>query len=1139
MYVSTDMANKSLDGLTIGTFDEVFVSEDVTIDGNLTVNGTITGGLGPSTDNYYLATDASNQFRANSSSVELKSETSTTPTFRMKNSANSTATSTLEVGQINTVTSNSGSFVATDATNQFKANASTVEIQSTTSSTPLFKLENNAGVTTSSVLEVGQGNITTVNSTGISNSGTINSTTVTTGTLNATTSNTTGVATSGTSNTGELFVKNARLASNLNDLFLQANNSTVHVRPNSGAANELYNNATEAAIRDGSSNVAWRLTKSTSNVVQRGDLTVGDVDVNGPRTLRISNQLSTSPSDAYSMLVLDANQNANAVIFLNSSNRQGDGGPNTMTIRNDSGETRIMDSTGVSIRLHTPGVTINSATSCFSLNATTSVTGNTLSSTTNTSVGGALTVTGTTALNAPMTQNNTNDVSDSLPGSIFTWGGLKTVKKVYASGGIVIPYGQSIQSNTAFTNVKMLEANYNVPNGVTGDGIYLYTPGNSPGSGSSFVLAANTDQVRLNQPTQSTSTTTGALRVAGGVGIGGNLHVGGTITGGSVSYSTTSSGTFDVTNGTGTTLTVDSTEASTSSTTGCATFAGGVGIAGNLHVGGSIMGGSISYASTSTGTLSVTNSPGTTVTVSSTENSTTTTNGAVTIAGGLGVAKNVITGGDVEIGNTSTNGKRTLTIKNSSLDPTATASIVFDNANAQNAEIYMASPGNLSNPNDLIMRNNAGNLLFLGATTSFYLTNGGFFVNARSSFLNADDALFYNNASTMLSGGMGIAKSVCVGKSITAGQIATTNPDEYNSIEVNNLSATGYALFKVNSGYIFSNGSNRTADGGAFTMTIRNDAGKLRLQNAGQQSSMLFNSGVIESSKLEVIDTTQSTSTSTGALVVDGGLGVDKQAHIGGQLHCTATTSSTSTTTGCARFSGGIGVVENINVGGVVTAANEIGITRTGNAEMRVYNNGNQTEWVFGQRSNTDHHFTISSKVNTTVTPVARFNTSGQLKLGNGNFFGYSEGTWTPNMFRFFLTTGLPDTGSPVNNNFSQGFWTRIGRNVTLTFMIKFEYSIGNAGGFCIPMDSLISQGLAPRDWSSTIAEHYDFTGVSAPPWTELGGYSKPYTFALEVKPNTFNDKAIFVYSGMYRYEGINNFYISNQKIGGTITYQI
>jgi hypothetical protein len=206
---------------------------------------------------------------------------------------------------------------------------------------------------------------------------------------------------------------------------------------------------------------------------------------------------------------------------------------------------------------------------------------------------------------------------------------------------------------------------------------------------------------------------------------------------------------------------------------------------------------------------------------------------------------------------------------------------------------------------------------------------------------------------------------------------------------------------------------------------------------------------------------------------------------------------------------------------------------------MRVYNNGAQTEWVFGQRAQNDHDFTVSSLISGNYFEKMRLNMAGQLKLGDGNFFGYKEGTWTPEMFRFFLTTGLPDTGSPVTNTLSEGFWTRIGRNVTLTFRINFNYPIGNAGGFCIPMTSLISQGLAPRDWASTIANHYDFTGVSASPWTELAGYSKPYSFALQVKPNTFNDKAIFVYSGPLRYEGVNNFFISNQTISGTITYPV
>ena len=71
----------------------------------------------------------------------------------------------------------------------------------------------------------------------------------------------------------------------------------------------------------------------------------------------------------------------------------------------------------------------------------------------------------------------------------------------------------------------------------------------------------------LPSTTASTSTTTGALKVAGGVGIAGALNVGttATITGSAA---------------------ISSTTASTSTTTGALTVAGGAGIAGDLNVGG-------------------------------------------------------------------------------------------------------------------------------------------------------------------------------------------------------------------------------------------------------------------------------------------------------------------------------------------------------------------------------------------------------------------------------------------------------------------------------------------------------------------------------------------------------------------------
>jgi len=77
-------------------------------------------------------------------------------------------------------------------------------------------------------------------------------------------------------------------------------------------------------------------------------------------------------------------------------------------------------------------------------------------------------------------------------------------------------------------------------------------------------------------------------------------------------------------------------------------------------------------------------------------------------------------------------------------------------------------------------------------------------------------------------------------------------------------------------------------------------------------------------------DTTTSTSTTTGALIVDGGVGIAENVNVGGTLDVTGvtnlndTTTSTSTTTGALIVDGGVGIAENVNVGGNVAIENKL-----------------------------------------------------------------------------------------------------------------------------------------------------------------------------------------------------------------------
>jgi hypothetical protein len=145
--------------------------------------------------------------------------------------------------------------------------------------------------------------------------------------------------------------------------------------------------------------------------------------------------------------------------------------------------------------------------------------------------------------------------------------------------------------------------------------------------------------VNLNSTENSTSSTTGALVVHGGVGINKNAYVGGNldVTGTTLlRWNTSIDGDLNVAEG----VNLNSTENSTSSTTGALVVHGGVGIAENLNVGGNFE---------VTGTTSFTGAQA----ITDTTESVSTTTGALTVAGGVGINKNAYVGGNLDVNGTT------------------------------------------------------------------------------------------------------------------------------------------------------------------------------------------------------------------------------------------------------------------------------------------------------------------------------------------------------------------------------------------------------------------------------------------------------------------------------------------------------
>ncbi len=105
------------------------------------------------------------------------------------------------------------------------------------------------------------------------------------------------------------------------------------------------------------------------------------------------------------------------------------------------------------------------------------------------------------------------------------------------------------------------------------------------GAASAFQGGVVPNAINITSSTASTSTTTGALIVNGGAGVGGSMYVGGTIFSNGSAVLTSLSGGFNGGTISGT-IFVNNATASTSTTTGALRVTGGVGIGRSIYAGG-------------------------------------------------------------------------------------------------------------------------------------------------------------------------------------------------------------------------------------------------------------------------------------------------------------------------------------------------------------------------------------------------------------------------------------------------------------------------------------------------------------------------------------------------------------------------
>ena len=253
--------------------------------------------------------------------------------------------------------------------------------------------------------------------------------------------------------------------------------------------------------------------------------------------------------------------------------------------------------------------------------------------------------------------SNTTATTSATTGAIQTLGGIGAAGTIWAGGNLNVTGNTFLQT----ANVKQLSVSERVVGSLylTGlDNVYIngspvatsaasFSGGTVPNYSLFAAVIEARGNIFANSNVASISTTTGALTVNGGVGISGNIYAGG-IQNTPIGLYTASTGTFTVLKATGN-IVAGSGVDSTSVTTGALVVSGGIGMTGNLTVGGSINNTSIGVYGAGTGNFTILNASyqtklaGNAVAYSGTASGNVST-GAMVVVGGLGVSGNVNAG---------------------------------------------------------------------------------------------------------------------------------------------------------------------------------------------------------------------------------------------------------------------------------------------------------------------------------------------------------------------------------------------------------------------------------------------------------------------------------------------------------------
>jgi hypothetical protein len=494
--------------------------------------------------------------------------------------------------------------------------------------------------------------------------------------------------------------------------------------------------------------------------------------------------------------------------------------------------------------------------------------------------------------------NATTASISPVTGALVVSGGTGILGDLYVNGNsnftgkLTIPNPQSnMEASTKFYVDSLVSL---AGTGLTKTGNIFSVNANqtqivSLGTLSSLNVAGKT---HLLDTTDATNSATGSLVVDGGIGIGKNLQVAGLV---GFQSNLNVQGIINVTN----------TTASVSPITGSLVISGGVGISGSCYVGGA------SNFNSLIDTISL-------------------TTGSVIIAGGLSVNKSIFLGNNLYFSNSNiyllsdtTAGGYGIRLRNTDSINTETRFTLANSGSSNNytSRIRLFTFGTTTTTNQEyleIASNSVGATLNwrtigTGINRSLNVYNGALNISATGSIVSTGNGTTVSITSTidsasMVTGAMTVAGGLGIGKNLTA---ATANIANLNLVPFQttaswiNLSSTGssgigtggaginaWIAYSSAAGNWFSNSAigdicYRNTSGkllfgnttGAASLSLSNDNVGIGTVTPGMQLDVVGNTRI--NGILSNINTTDSTSTITGSIILSGGLGVGKTISVG------------------------------------------------------------------------------------------------------------------------------------------------------------------------------------------------------------------------------------------------------------------